>query len=1797
MASSNPELSSMDSALLRGIDSETMLRTGRSAYDEDRWGASDVLTKGVALTAAATVNSFLNTPAALLRTLGADVAPSVSMGDWGFDSESMQYYEDKKVAIEGAALIAGSLLPGFASLKLLKLAQEGKIGGAMIQSATGIFASREAGYAAKAINAIKAGEATVFTAVRSDMWKAIGFGFGEQALQAGVWEVATLATMKGNYTLEDMSVSESLMNIGKGAVLGGVIGGALSSLTTVGKIKGSFADKELSERMYELFDLKGQLKLLAGDKVDTLWSSMLDVADMTGPITKSAASKYAASQRQAVGQMTDMLIGASKGDNRLAFELTTRMQEHVNQIFLEKGKTGAAELLENVFSGVKSIGRINEQSVAVQTAPTHMISFARGGEDFTKGFFKQDPAHINNFLKPFDPAVADDAAVYLQTLDGAPPKVSLANVHHSSSKEAFDNGMDVFITRRGNVLVNPSGNAKHVALSGRNKALNVKQASERVNVGMGYVKAQKEEAKRLADLKARGVDDTFGPLNTQRNELAVANGLTRSGFLNLATGEILDEPFKHFTIADEGAIDLISKDAIKVAGNKIEQFKLDQPYADMWLADNTANEVSKRWAWASANSATPGNMKALLKAGNVIEENDLPAMEMLRSYLKQDRSIIALDQLENKFPSVRFTDSTGAETIATVRDFLESHIGVSTSFISPADALSEAIKVSKERMVSRLMAKGAALDEIAIKLNLDQTALADMQIVDGKLADYVRPTRVRLDYDISQAMAQDGNIVKGRVEQQLRMQQAYDDARTVASSFFGTRFDAINVEKVGAENATSLGAGQGAFTAANEDALTLGGRLKYVGSQVHAKIQELHQETATLLKESFLDVVKNPAAGAELVALRSQMQRTGSQFMFFTGRDADILGLMMKNGSDFGDNAALVSKLINGEEGGIALAVDSFTGINTQKVKFLNTLLPNEPGYVIPGGADAAGLLAKNQAVKYNSYAINTREAAEALAYHGDRAAWRSTWDESARGAQGYGKRNPWLGTDVSRNIIYFPPIPTERYSHYKFVRAVNGDILEGGEQTSMIFGRTAEELLEKEQLIDKTKYQVLSRQDIKDYKKYMGEYSADLDMNSLYTKSDLKKTGALADKYPRANVEEMMTDMLSWHQKADSQVVRRYTELANPDLFAQLRSLGDQWKSAMQSKFPTKDVDTLANPFDSYIKLGFDVAQKDKLPDFFRWQQMAEDKASTVIQGLMKMFGAGKPTAEQYQKATDAMAQMGMGNPYAATMKAGMEMQAFEGAISMVPKQYLSKFTNAVNSTVATLGIRLDIIQSAINAISTPVMMVLQTEGAKIAALDDLKVKVPGSNLQLPGTSKLMYQAMQDVTTGDARKALIARYEKLGTVRAKSADFVDVYDEIALPLHPTVEKLEAQISKLADMGARATVSDQAEVFTRAWASRVGELLYEKLGYTGKDLDSLVYTFATRVNGNHLTSQRPLVFQGWLGQSIGLYQTYQFNLLQQMFRNVQSGQKKSVVMALGMQQTLFGMQGLPGFHAINQHIIGNASGNTEHHDLYTQVPNYFSKEVGEFLLYGGVASLTRAGVYTRGDISPRNITVLPVIPTDWPGISVLSRSLDNAVQAVQKIGGGADIVPTFLQALEHNGMNRMLQGLAQVAGGQTTTSSGSLLSLTRPPNGGMLDMFSIANAGRILGARPFDEAIALDENYRKLAYKMADTERMEKLGQVVKSKLINGDDLDPDEVADVATKYAAAGGRLETFGRKLVAWEKDAHRSVANQAFYGAQNPITQRAQMVMGGKQLPDYRNSGGVSEVGGVTEEAAPE
>jgi hypothetical protein len=67
----------------------------------------------------------------------------------------------------------------------------------------------------------------------------------------------------------------------------------------------------------------------------------------------------------------------------------------------------------------------------------------------------------------------------------------------------------------------------------------------------------------------------------------------------------------------------------------------------------------------------------------------------------------------------------------------------------------------------------------------------------------------------------------------------------------------------------------------------------------------------------------------------------------------------------------------------------------------------------------------------------------------------------------------------------------------------------------------------------------------------------------------------------------------------------------------------------------------------------------------------------------------------------------------------------------------------------------------------------------------------------------------------------------------------------------------------------RVTLSDKSEIFARGWAARTAHIIYEQAGYQGKELEAAILTFVNRVHGNHLTSQRPLLFQGWMGRLSG----------------------------------------------------------------------------------------------------------------------------------------------------------------------------------------------------------------------------------------------------------------------------------------------------------------------------------------
>jgi hypothetical protein len=371
-----------------------------------------------------------------------------------------------------------------------------------------------------------------------------------------------------------------------------------------------------------------------------------------------------------------------------------------------------------------------------------------------------------------------------------------------------------------------------------------------------------------------------------------------------------------------------------------------------------------------------------------------------------------------------------------------------------------------------------------------------------------------------------------------------------------------------------------------------------------------------------------------------------------------------------------------------------------------------------------------------------------------------------------------------------------------------------------------------------------------------------------------------------------------------------------------------------------------------------------------------------------------------------------------------------------------------------------------------------------------------------------------------------------------------------------------------------------AEQFTRFVASDVMRQITQPLVEAGqmtmKEQNSFIAIFVNRTQGNYISSQRPILFQGVVGAAIGLFQTYQFNLFQQVFRHIENRDAKTLAIGAALQSTIFGLHGLPMFDAINTHLIGMASINDGHKDAYS-VLAAADKELGNFALYGALSAAPFMGseapaLYTRGDLNPRHMTIVPTSFSQVPAVEAFTRALSTVYTVGNQVGQGAGLGEAMLRGLEHNGINRPLAGLAKVMQGRSTTGDGSMIAAHN-------DLISVATATRLIGAKPIDEAIALEHRFRQVAYKEADRERVEKLGAVVKMKIANGT-LTEEDVNDFAAKYAAVGGRPESYGAALQRWTRQANESEVNKIMRAHQTSYGQRMFEVMGGDPLPDFYN-----------------
>lgn len=852
-----------------------------------------------------------------------------------------------------------------------------------------------------------------------------------------------------------------------------------------------------------------------------------------------------------------------------------------------------------------------------------------------------------------------------------------------------------------------------------------------------------------------------------------------------------------------------------------------------------------------------------------------------------------------------------------------------------------------------------------------------------------------------------------------------------------------------------------------------------------------------------------------------------------------------------------------------------------QWVRHTDDMEGNE--YLISKEADAA--LAKDETALLDDFeegvdkiSIVNPEVSSAIDAMIERSGWRTdTWRELAA-AQG--KEN------VKDTRVFRPVRPDPKdYPSYAFVK---DDRVTGQGHTVMLFAADAAKLQQLGNKAEQAGYRVLYADDINAFKQAERSYEYQRTLHENYIDSDLKNRGIYSELYTKTNPQKIVEGILRQHLREDEVLARELMRAKNQKVFDFLEDQGNAYSRIESSSFKRVSASELEkvgnNPYLDYIKTALNISKAPEMHLLYSANKLLDESVSKVVGSIREVWNSTR-TPYEADKINDLLGKYGMNTGY---RDAAMDLLVNHTA----PKGELTKFVRSANAILSNLTLGLDPLNALVNAISSNVLRgtelkhitdAIAAGDSKLAGkLADLaKIQLPtGDSILSP--AKLYYNAQRNFF-GPEKDALIKRYLDAEYIVGDVSKFHNIVDEFALRGTETVEGLNGRLQKgyqlakeITEKGRTLTGNKWSEDYNRFISADVMRQLTDLAEEAGlmTRAESHVYinTFMNRVEGNMVASQRPLMFQGPIGNAVGLFQSYQFNMMQNLFRYVAEGKAKDMAMLLGLQGTFFGLNGLPGFQFINQHIVGTASGNKNHVDLYDITYGAAGKQAGDLYMYGMASNLLRANIYSRGDLNPRHVTLIPTSVQEVPFVGAFGKLLGSMKESVSKMANGGAVWESLLQGLEHNGVSRPLAGMAQVL--QATGPEGKVYSTTN--KGTILfsnDFASWASLVRVAGGRPMDEAIVNDGVFRIHSYQQYDRDKMKTLIESVKTTSIGGNVPDEDSVIKFASKYAQYGGKQVNFNRWMLETMKNANVNEAQKITSQLQNPFAKKVQVLMGGE------------------------
>jgi len=1644
------------------------------------------------------------------------------------DSSMGDYYDTHKEAVDMVGFVGTSFIPGLAGIKALKLARSGNALGS-VGRALNLAPTKKAQYLEQAMQEIGRTGGAIPKLGTAARMKNIGWEAADQALQGLAFESAVALTMSDSPVFDNSTAGDFAWNMTLGTVLSGVIGGPLASIGARGILKSVQADVEAAKRSTDVvFDFQ-KLGLMPGTSTLLFAENIAKLPDQF--VNIKVNYKYDGVAKSVVLEDSAEMLA----DTRKAAVKAGEQKLALSFNELAKG---------NEIVGQAYLGLIKDGMIAAREAGKtvdEQIELVRG--------------YLNN----------------VQTI-GA---VDLDKVAVNSRK--------FYVTIEPEDLMNLYSTTRIPGKTGKSAYQLAEEATRET------LKTRSFESTGFPTLKAAWRANVDADVLIMPNGRAAINPNSKQVtrifeditkvdmFVNVRTGVVTPESVVHFADTIQPGKLFSTVDSIGV-GNKA------YPQAATQLPDmaRAAVEGSARWAWVAkfgAKGSTASVADLFRLTGGTIDSLDLPVLARVLELQKE----LGPDSVA-KFMIKHDGD------VVSVQDFLTSG---GTLQAKKYEVLQGELMLGEHYDLSHISAHLNAPEDFieeAIQRDFIPPGTGETIKADYPVADALAPKSVRATWNFKPAFKESGLDPVELYEQNFGPAFL---ASTALSRFYNqeireqigtTGFNVVVGEfaknfpeapKNLSASTSQAGAGAQLAGASNADYGNLGKLyVQETGKQVANTTQAIRDAEMLTMTPAINAIKANPAAAAELGVLTNALRKSKYRYQL----DPDGLRRIVSTDA---------VKMAQKEKITIDEAIDSLVA-------------EGKVGHVID---------------------IENKEVMDFWDYHAKINGARQQKFTVLHNATGLSV------TAQNADVIYVPPVNTVKYPYHAFVTTKKQVGI--ASDVTMVTAKDEASLRKLVEEIDTARYDVHYKKDSELYHKAKGDYDYQMTVHESTINSDLSRTGKLADFFPETNAQSVLTDYLEFHSKQTDRLIRTAVQVKDRQFFGEMQFLSDNYRRVSESTatgFTTMLKKKVADPFGDYIKTALNVSKQQEFPLLDSLNEFI-DKVGLSIG---KQFELSHEMAALKKNIVDPVTKQemtpwayadkvsknaGLGMPY-GTDTANALVNSYIEANKSFPRNVIRESFQKANMLLANFTLRLDFANSLINTISTAIMVGTEMQSIKGMIAGDNKlagfltelrtVGVPGQTMRVPTTTKLLGNAINSFFGAD-KTALLTRYKDIGAVKTVLSTYHDVLDDLAFNsvLNPAkwTDKVNASVDKMANY----TGNNFSEEFTRFITADVMRQLTDPLIGAGKmsikDQNSYINVFVNRVQGNYVTSQRPVIFQGTTGAAVSLFQTYAFNVLQQLHRHIEGRDAKTLATFAGLQSTVFGFNGLPFFDAVNTHLIGSQiSGNTYHGDAYSVLPA-FNKELGDWMLYGTASAFplfsgTAPALYSRGDINPRHLTVIPVNPMDVPAVQASMKLVGTIAEMGKNMVGGADITDSLLNGLEHQGISRPLAGFAQLLAGRSTTGSGALISasndlaVTNRFAAVGERLLSVEGVSRLAGARPMDEAVALNNLYRNKAYDALDKQRLESLGRTVKATLRNGEAPSEDDLSTFMGKYAAAGGRQENFSGAMQRWQRDASVSVINRTANNLSKNSSRRMQELMGGYVAPDFTSEPQTDATQGETE-----